>query len=614
MLFTLPSRMKFLENPRLQVYFLMALACLLYVQTLRYDFVLDDEAVIVRNAYVQNGIKGIPSIFALDTFAGYERVGEGENILTGGRYRPFSVTVFALLFFLFGSNSFVFHALSILLYAGCTWIMFRFMQLVLKKNPDKNLLSFITVLLFTVHPVHTEVVANIKSCDELFSFFFGMCAVYALFKSYDLKKTSWLVVSGFFLFLACLSKENAITFLLTGPLALWYFRKSGKSAVVKSSLPFFIAVVLFLILRGSVIGWNTGQSMHDPLNNPFLAWNGHTWEGIPVLSKVATILYVMGLELKLMVLPFPLTHDYYPLKIALKSFSHISVWISLLIIIGLLFYGIKSLFKKEIPGFGILFFFITFSITANIFFPVGTFMAERFLFLPSAGFCIAIASAAINTNGKRNEKWVLILVAIVSSLFSILTINRNGAWKNNETLFKTDLEYSSQSIKLQNDYGTLLLTKALQEKDASERKKLLTEAYNHLKEALELHKTYYDAYLAFGAAAYYLEHYKESVEAYRTAMELSPSDPKAKTGLIYALQAYASFLAGKTDLVAAISFLEEAWQLQPDLNTAKSLALYYNALKQSDKEIEWLEKVQKLAPDDRRILDDLTKAHEAYGK
>jgi Tfp pilus assembly protein PilF len=606
--------MKFIENIKWQTILLLSLSVILYIQTVRYGFVLDDEVVIVRNSFVQQGLQGISSIFSNDSFAGYERVGERPTLLTGGRYRPLSIALFSVIFSLFGANPVMFHLLAVSLYVIASLVLFRLMQLMLKSNPSKNLIAFVTTLLFVVHPVHTEVVSNVKSCDEQLAFIFGLGAMYSLFKWHDRGIINWAFLAGSCLFIACLAKENAITILLIGPLALWYFRKIIPGNLVTSAVPFLIAALVFILIRGSVLGWTTaGQSMHDPLNDPFLAWDGKSWISIPYMTKLATIFFIFGQYVKLMLFPFPLTHDYYPVKIELHDFSQPSVWLMLILLSGLLLLGFRSLRNKNISGFGILFFLIALSITSNFIFPVGTFMAERFLFLPSAGFCIAVTAFATQLAGKTNTTFVLPVFSIIAIPLLVLTFLRNPAWKDNETLLRTDEKYSSKSIKLQNDLGTTLLTKALQEKNATDRKVLLEEAYSHLKLAIDLHKTYYDAYLAFGACAYYLEHYKESVDAYRVATQLSPSDPKSKTGLAYALEAYGFFLGNKTYLVAGVSALEEAWQLRPDVSTAKNLANYYRELKQYSKAAEWLEKAVALEPQDAKLHYDLAKAYLAAG-
>ncbi len=161
--------MPFITNIRLQSLFFVALAFLLYANTLGHGFVADDPVVLTQNRLVQSGLAGIPGIFSDDSFAGYLPEGATEGLLEGGRYRPLSLACFAVLQSVFGTKSLVFHLFSVLLYAGVCLLLYRVLLLALKPGRESSvaaLMAWGATLLFVTHPVHTEVVANIKSCDE----------------------------------------------------------------------------------------------------------------------------------------------------------------------------------------------------------------------------------------------------------------------------------------------------------------------------------------------------------------------------------------------------------------------------------------------------------------
>ena len=161
------------DNPKNWQYaVIFGITLILYANTLRHGFVLDDEVVIVKNEYVQKGIKGIPSILSHDSFAGYGRVGEGKSVVEGGRYRPLSLIFFAVIYSLSGANALIFHLFAIVLYACTCVLLYRFLLLMLKDRAYHQEIAWFATLLFTVHPVHTEVVANIKGCDEQLALFF----------------------------------------------------------------------------------------------------------------------------------------------------------------------------------------------------------------------------------------------------------------------------------------------------------------------------------------------------------------------------------------------------------------------------------------------------------
>jgi len=86
---------------------IIAFTFLLYGNTLFNDFVLDDGIVITKNDFTKKGIAGIADIFKYDTFAGEH--GTDVKLVAGGRYRPFTVAMFAIEYELFGENPAFFH-------------------------------------------------------------------------------------------------------------------------------------------------------------------------------------------------------------------------------------------------------------------------------------------------------------------------------------------------------------------------------------------------------------------------------------------------------------------------------------------------------------------------
>ncbi len=575
-------------HSRLVYLILFAFAAILYANTLFHGFVLDDEVAITKNEFVQQCVKGIPAILTHDSFAGYGRIGEGESTLTGGRYRPLSVIVFAILFDAFGSNPIPFHLLNILVYGLGSISLFVFLCRLLRNHDNGRLSAFIVTAVFIAHPVHTEVVANAKSLDELLVLIFGMVALTAMIQSHDKGTFHWFVLAGVSMLAACFAKENGVMLLLVAPFVFYFFRKTTLQHVWRSFVPLLLAVCLFLLARFLVIGnMVDGRMMQDPLNNPFLEWTGSAWVACSGMTKLSTILLTLGGYLKLMVFPYPLTHDYYPFHIALQSFSNPIVILSILVLIGLISLTIWGSIRKKVWAFGLLFFLITGSVSSNLFFPVGTFMAERFLFLPSLGIIFFLTLWLIPIILPRHKRAGVIFFAVSLFLFSGMTILRNQAWKSNEQLMATDIRISENSIRLQNQYGTLLLDKALQEENAATKRVLLEQASGHLVRATEMNPLYYDARLASGACHYYLEEFEQSAENYRSATIAYPGDEKAVLGLHYALRALGEQKWSVGDSLIAIAHLSEAWELIPDAAVADQIALWYEVLNKEDLAEEW---------------------------
>jgi protein O-mannosyl-transferase len=190
------------------------IAFLLYISTVTYDYTVDDATVIANNKLTTGGISAIPEILSSPYRAGFWSRKEGL-------YRPLSVVMFAIEWEVAPKQPWLGHLINILIYTGTCAFLFLLLFELLGK--EKAITAFFMTMLFTVLPVHTEVVSNIKSRDELLCFLFGLISIYYICRWVRQKKIYYAVVSGLCFFLALLSKENAITLIPVFPLVLWFF-------------------------------------------------------------------------------------------------------------------------------------------------------------------------------------------------------------------------------------------------------------------------------------------------------------------------------------------------------------------------------------------------------
>ena len=120
-------------------------------------------------------------------------------------------------------------------------------------------------------------------------------------------------------------------------------------------------------------------------------------------------------------------------------------------------------------------FMLAFLPVSNLIFPVGTFMNERFMFMPSFFYCTAIVVLFIPAFAKMSSKYsskvISILIVLVFIGYSAKSITRNRAWKNDFTLFTTDVLTSANSAKSNCSAGGKLWEAAKIEKNESTRKK-----------------------------------------------------------------------------------------------------------------------------------------------
>lgn len=436
---------------------IVGLSFVLYQACLPFGYVLDDQMVITGNSYTKKGFSGIWDIMTTESFEGY--FGEKKELVQGNRYRPLSIVTFAIEYGIFGdTNPWVSHFVNILLYALTGILMMVVLTMLFrnyKSNPWWFAVPFVASIIFIAHPIHTEAVANIKGRDEIMSMLFSLGALYGALRYSDTNAHKWLITTLVSYFLGLLSKENAITFMAIIPLTIYFFSENNSAKIKSIFLWLFVATIFYLVLRFNTAGVpKFGQQINDLMNNPFL--------GMTPAEKFGSIMYTLGKYIALLFWPHPLSHDYYPYAIPKASIFTLIPLISLLIYGGLLYTGFKGLVKKSVYSYSILYYLITLSIVSNIVINVGTFMNERFIFMASAGFCIA---AAYFLTEHLPKLWshgkilgmVIASLAVVS--LSAKTILRVPVWKDALSLNEAAVSVSTGSARANSFMSTALFEK-----------------------------------------------------------------------------------------------------------------------------------------------------------
>ncbi len=649
----LPS---FFTNRRAHCLLIILLSFLLYGNTLRHDYTQDDAIVIYDNMFTTKGIKGIPGILKYDTFYGFFKEEGKANLVAGGRYRPFTLIMYAIEVQLFSPKKvdangnvvkdkdgntiydpyvkegernaikFAGHFINVLLY-GLTGIVLYLLLLQLIDPRKNQIMAYFVALvgtaIFIAHPIHTEVVANIKGRDEILALLGSLAAAYFIIKGYRNGK-QFSIAAALCSFIALMSKENAITFIGAVPLMLYIFTKAKPAQIITQTLALIIPAIIFLGIRSAVLpNSGLGEASMELMNNPFLKIEAGRWVEFTQGEKLATVFHTLGYYLKLLLFPHPLTHDYYPRHIDLMTWSNWQPLLSLLIHLALLVYGIIGLTKKDKLSFGILFYFGTLFIVSNILFPVGTNMSERFLFMPSVGFSFAIAILLYRWYKKSAGKIdlfnkmipMLSVAGLLVLAFGIKTMVRNPVWKDNFTLFTTDINVSQNSAKLQNAVGGELIRVYSKSSDQQLKESKLREAVEHLNKALTFHPTYKNSYLQLGNCYNYLKEYEKSIENYNKVLSLSPDDKNAITNLgITYREAGRYYGEEKGDINRAISYLEKAFQLnQNEYETLRLLGVAYGISGRTDKALDFFTKALSVNPNNPDALWNLANAHSNVG-
>lgn len=569
---------------RLSHYIILALFSLaLYANTIPHEYALDDAIVVYQNEFTQQGFQGLDDIFTYDSFVGFwrtsyshmtpEEIQENKRLVAGGRYRPLSFALLAIEYELFEQNPHVSHFVNILLYFLCALLLYRFLEPLFPGSGHwVRHLPFVAALIFLAHPIHTEAVANIKGRDEILSLIGALGAGVFYLKSLVRFRYKYFAYAFLFMFLGLLSKETTITWLAVIPVAAFFLTDAKTKALTKAWIPLILASGLFLGIRAMVLGdpGGEGEIARELMNNPFL--------DASVSEKWGSILLILGVYLKLLFVPHPLTYDYYPYHIPFKQadklmpemtdFMPLLVLVVYIILFAFLAFAIVKRYKNtagkllSVSGFAVIAFLAPLSVVANIFFPVGTFMNERFLFFPSVGFCALLAYLITRLllkymqHEQRSRQWGVAVLVIILGLYSVKTISRNRAWKNDYTLFTTDVQTSYNSAKSTCSAGGKLLEKANTLKMPQEKQVLVDSAVHYLNQSLTIHPDYVDAMLLLGNAWYEKSNPAKSIHWYTEILRLRPSHNLAIKNARIVLQKSINLFHNKKSKVSPETFIK----------------------------------------------------------
>lgn len=494
------------------------------------NYALDDFIVIVKNNFTQKGFSGIWNILSKDTFAGMTE--SNIMVLSGGRYRPLSLVTFAIENQLWGNVAFISHLINVSIYVIIGILLYKLLKQFFSFNSDEGkewiqAKAAIITLLFMVLPAHSEPVINIKGRDDLMCLMFFLLCIIQLLKYIKSADKNKFTFSMIFFFLSLMSKETALTFVVIIPLILYFFTAADKQKIFLATSVSFSIALLFLFFRYLATKDNGGIPSTDVLNNPFAE--------VSTPDRIASVFLSWLYYFKLMIFPIHMSYDYNYNQFPITNFFDWRVILSVVIHVFLIIMAIRLFKRKSIYSFAILFYLITFSILSNLFFNIGTIFADRFIFIPSIGFCIIIVSAAFDLYKKYKTKQnALILtttgkVVLLSILliFSFRNIARCSDWKDNNTLFIADTDDAPNSAKIQLNAGIAYLMLE-PENDSTIRDSLLHRAIDHLQKGIRIYPGYIDGYMNMGVAYSRLNEIENAQKWWDKARVINPAHPGFK--------------------------------------------------------------------------------------
>jgi tetratricopeptide (TPR) repeat protein len=593
----------FRDNPlRLGILLVAGASLAAYANTLLNEFVYDDIFQVLGNHWIRD-FKWIPEIFTNRVW-GFQ--GEGVS----NYYRPLMHVFYMLSFYFFGLKAWGFHLINILLHAGVAVLVFLLVFRLLPVSGSRFFAALAAGLLFALHPIHTEVVAWVAGIPDLSGSLFLLVALLLYMRSEAQIGREYAISLGAF-FLALLSKEVTLSLLVLLPAYDWIKeRRFSVSDCIRRYGLYAALALVYLIIRSLVLGGMAPLRRHSELSIADYVINV-----FPLLTQYAAKLF---------------------LPVNLNAFHVLHPIPSLLTVEGIMGLLIAAAFVAML----VLFFqknrtvFFALVLTAAPLLPAlylpglgENSFAERYLYLPSAGFVMLAALLLAKTEmpQKRAAHSPAIAVSVVLVLFMAGTVQRNAVWRDNYTLWTDTVRKSPDGAVPREALGYSLLNLgdmegaitqfriALQLKPefaeahnnlgiAYGRKGMFDAAQLHLAEAVRIKPGFTEAYNNLGIAYASTRQYDKALEQFQRAVELSPAFAEA-----YRNMAVAWRDKGNTD--NAILVQAKVLELNPgDPDAYATLGSLYAKQGDMDRAAAALEAGLRVRPGDpllRQKLDEL---------
>jgi hypothetical protein len=383
-------------------------------------------------------------------------------------YRPVTLLSYLFNYAVLGNgeNPFGYHALNFLLHAVSVLLVYALSRRLF----GQNLPAWFAAALWAVHPIGTESVANVSGRADLLAAAGALGGLVLYLAARDWSGARALAAAGAVFALTVLgafAKENAA--VLPGLMLLWdSLDLSGLRRAWKHRLPFYLATAAALML----LFWARQQifaarpwPLQPYLDNPLIL--ADFW------TARFTAIKVIAQQLWLMLCPLRLAYDRSYRQIAMSGPGDLGAWAALAAVTAIVALALVCYRRDRAVYFGVGFLAIAMLPTCNLIVPIGSIFAERFLYLPSVGFAIALV-ALVWRLGPGTARIVL---AIVLLLFAGRSFARNFAWQDNLTLASADVNTSPGSFRTHDLLGRALfihdaranLDRAITEGEAASR-------------------------------------------------------------------------------------------------------------------------------------------------
>lgn len=428
-------------NNRLYVFgILLLFAFIVYAKAINGPLIFDDEHFIEKNEYVHSF--DIAKIYN-------SSVTEGAKI-NGNFYRPNQQLTYSLVYQVFKLNPIPYHLLNILFHVFNAFLIFL---LLMKLNFHKGA-AFVASLLFLIHPVQTEAISYISGLADPLGLFFILAGLNLLIKTLYLKdqrsfrismaKVLILFVTAFF------CKENMVVLLpLVFIIGIYIYYGSTGKILVKRLYSIFglvsIITIAYIFIKFTYFTFSVNSLGLTEAENLYTS---------SLKIRIFTFISILPEYIKLIFFPKDLFYEkaYDPHIVPdLLSFKF---FFGLLLLFSLLLFTIRFFKRKKNKKvfLGLAIFFSSLLPFTGII-PLNAMFLEHWLYIPMIGFVILVATLFEFVIEKKQSIIMLVILIPIMLVLSLRTISRNSEWADIEKFYLNELEYTNNSVRINNNLG-----------------------------------------------------------------------------------------------------------------------------------------------------------------
>jgi len=562
------------NKPLLHITLIVILCCLAYSNSLDVPFEFDDIHQIVENPIVKD----------LFYFSDFDAAREFPTF-HGLQMRTIGYFSLAVNYKFGGTSVTGYHIFNLLIHLLNSVLVYRLVCLTLKisKRIPENLarsaplLALCVALLFAVHPIQTQAVTYVIQRITSLAAFFCLLSLTAyidsrrsMIEKNHVKTILWLVIATASMVAAMKTKEIAFTF----PIIIVLYEFIFLNSSLKKRLFFLLPLLLtMLIIPLSLVG------SQKPVGEVMISASDVTRvaRSISRVDYLTTQFKVIVSYLRLLVFPVNQNLDYdHPVYtnfwnpwILLCFLFLTALFIMAIYLSGFRLYHLGIGPKPDqltpqssrLVGFGLLWFFIALSVESTII-PINDLMVEHRLYLPSAGFFMAIVVCGWLLTQHLKKKWpgfgkvTIIVSAAIVLTFSGMTYTRNYVWSDSLRLWQDVVSKSPWNPRGYNNIGIYY-----------DQRGEYAKAIPYFQKAVSIRPEYSEALVNLGIAHASLKQTDLAITYYKKALAVRPKDPK----LLYNLGVS---LLSKGDFESASSTFQKALRIDPGMTQARTFLEY----------------------------------------